>query len=110
MDLNSRTKWYNYWQTHNINRIYGASYKQKSQGTAEGFNKIIEKELRKAYYNLKDDGSEFDVNIRLIWLYFSTIEIGQIQQQRWFLVTYFMVRKNQEFGKIVKLIPKKLSK
>ena len=61
----------NYWRAHNINKIYGAPYKPRSQGAVEGFNKTIERGLRKAYYNLKDDGKEFDVEYELnLFLYF----------------------------------------
>ena len=61
----------NYWRAHNINRIYGAPYKPRSQGAVEGFNKTIERGLRKAYYNLKYDGKEFDVEYELnLFLYF----------------------------------------
>ena len=60
-----------YWRAHNINKIYDASYKPRSQGSVEGFNKTIERGLRKAYYNLKDDGKEFDVEYELnLFLYF----------------------------------------
>ena len=61
----------NYWRAHNINRIYGAPYKPISQEAVEGFNKTIERRLRKAYYNLNDDGKEFDVEYEInLLLYF----------------------------------------
>ena len=51
----------NYWQAHNINKIYAALYKSRSHGAVQGFIKIIQRRLAKAYYNLKDNGKRLFV-------------------------------------------------